>query len=332
MILTGHRGEGIGSFVSCSASLLTLLVAGWIGLSFFDEWITVFGVFFLALFPPDLVLACRCWQDSTVELIGALAFYLTLRIYAGGGERWPSAALAVVCACGILVKETFLLIFVPCMVVVLWKAIKVECDLTKGLVTLAAGILTSAIVLAILVRCTGGLGTAIGIVLTTAKQHAIYPYTLQTSTGPGYLLAVALDSTAPVLIRLAGCGVLLVFIAPLMPFLHRLKPLCRNAAAVRLFTTLTLGFVGVFAVVPHWLNLRFISAAYPPICLLAGLALRQCLLFMQNTLRRPYLFRGLAVGGVITIAVLLLMDVQRAHTKYILGGATDLSMGLILGP
>src|SRR5262249_28470464 len=157
-------------------------------------------------------------------------------------------------------------------IIALWKHIAVDRDLRNALLMSGAAILAFVIGAAILVRCTGSLGTVIAIIRTTAERHAIHPYTLQTSTGPGYLLALALGALSPLPVALAACGILVSLLAPSIPSWQKFTRL-RDAGAVRLLTILTLGFVGVFAVMPHWLNLRFISAAYPPICLLAGLAL-----------------------------------------------------------
>lgn len=316
--LTGVTGERAGALVSFVASVATLIVTAFIGLRFFNEWSAVLGVWFLAMFPLDLVLACRCWQDGLMELAGALILYLAMRSYNSRGEWWPPIALAFAGSLGVLIKETFILLYVPCLAVALWTALSPRRDWRKLFYVATASVLGAAFCIAILVRCTGGLGTAMYIVQTTAARHAIHPYTLATSAGPGYRLLAALYASSPVIALLAACGILLTVFRP------------RESPALRLLAGMVAGFAGVFMAVPHWLNLRFISPIYAPICLFAGLALYRWLLFARHTLP-PLAFRCLAAVTIIVVAVQLVADDRRMSSRFIRGGANDLSVGLVLG-
>jgi hypothetical protein len=83
-------------------------------------------------------------------------------------------------------------------------------------------------------------------------------------------------------------------------------------------------------VAPHWLNLRFISPIYAPICLFAGLGLYRWLLFARHTLR-PVAFRWLATIAIFVVAAQLITDDRRMSSRFIRGRANDLSVGLVLG-
>jgi hypothetical protein len=84
MWVTGLRTEAAGTWVSCMASIASLALAIAIGLDFFGGWPAVFGLAFLAVFPPDLLVANCCWTDSLVGLVGTATAYLTFKILAGG--------------------------------------------------------------------------------------------------------------------------------------------------------------------------------------------------------------------------------------------------------
>ena len=93
MRLTGIYDERPGAYLSCAASILSLAAAIWIGLRFFGSWIAVFGGFFLAVFPPELVIARRCWSDA---LTGARGNFDVVPYYgsSGGGTGFSPCFLS----------------------------------------------------------------------------------------------------------------------------------------------------------------------------------------------------------------------------------------------
>jgi hypothetical protein len=94
------------------ASIASLALAIAIGLDFFGGWPAVFGLAFLAVFPPDLLVANCCWTDSLVGLVGTATAYLTFKILAGGTVKPIYFALLVVTGTlSLLVKETCALFY-----------------------------------------------------------------------------------------------------------------------------------------------------------------------------------------------------------------------------
>ena len=82
--------------------------------------------------------------------------------------------------------------------------------------------------------------------------------------------------------------------------------------------------------VPHWLNLRYASATFAPLCLFAGLAAHWLLELARELVPRE-LFQGVAAVGVGLIAIALVGDYQRFEKDFVrLPDNLDLSVKMVL--
>ena len=79
-------------------------------------------------------------------------------------------------------------------------------------------------------------------------------------------------------------------------------------------------------IVPHWLNLRYVSPVYAAICLFAAVAVRQIFLLAKRTCR-PIVFRGLTMLGSVAILLALLVDYFRFERGIV--RANDLAVGVV---
>lgn len=303
MKITGEADARAGACLSCFASILSLLAAAAIGLRFFGRQIAILALIFLAVFPPDLVLAGRCWQDSVVGLAGLLMFWLTLEIVAKPRGWIYYAGLATLGAALLLIKETLIFCYAPCLLAVLITRRERVALLLSSTVaaTLVCGLALAAV--------TGGIAETFALVQHASQAVARQPYALQTSSGPGYLLLFGFERLCPLTTNLSPLGLLAAV---------------RERRIVRLLALLASAFAVAFMVVPHWLNLRFLSPIYVPLCLFAGAGLWH---LFQIACRRlpPRLIPVVAACGIAGIAIALLADFRRVERA----GFRDLSVGMV---
>jgi hypothetical protein len=114
MWITGMSDQKAGAWLSCVASIVGLVLISLIGARFFHPWVGVLSVFLLAVFPPDLVLARRTWQDAVVNCFGALLLYCALRIGSRAAPGWVYVVFVMAGSAFLLIKETSVPIYGLC--------------------------------------------------------------------------------------------------------------------------------------------------------------------------------------------------------------------------
>jgi hypothetical protein len=230
-------------------------------------------------------------------------YWLTLEIVAKPRSGICYAGLAALGAASLLIKETLVFCYAPCLLAVLLMRRE------RTALMLSSAAAAAAICGAALFAVAGGAANTFALVQHASQAVARQPYALQTSTGPGYLLLVGFEKLCPLATSLAPVGLL----APVL-----------EQRLVRMFALLASAFAAVFMVVPHWLNLRFLSPIYAPLCLFAGAGLWH--LFQIAHRRFPSrLVPAIAVLGIAGIALALLADYRRVERA----GFRDLSVGLV---
>jgi len=316
MKLTGIHDERAGAYVSSIASVLSLLAAVWIGLRFFGPWIAIFGGLFLAVFPPELVMARRCWSDALTGLTGILMLYLTMEIFSGRRKWFFYVPLVLIGSEAMLVKETSILLYGPCLIIALWAFLK-ERDFAGAGLIVGAAAAGAIMVVGLLAYSTGGVDIPLRIFLEDARANATNTYSLSTQSGPAYLLLWAFEVLSPITFILAALGLAIAI------FRNR-----RRRSEIAMLAWLTLGFLAIFMFMPLWLNLRYAAPAYGPLCLFAGAALWQVFSKAGQKLPRDvcYGFGALALAAVM---LFLFADYQRFERAFVGTKANDLSIGVI---
>jgi hypothetical protein len=154
--------------------------------------------------------------------------------------------------------------------------------------------------------------------------NALNPYALEYASGPGYLLLFAFWIVTPIpsLLSLAGLWEL---------WSLRLKPRTLPGGWE------PLGGVAFFAVahiaiamaVPHWLNLRYVSVAFGPFCMLAGLG---CLYLVSASRRLFGLADWRPVVGVALIVVIMsaVTDYQYFQRVFVREQTPDLTIRMLM--
>ncbi len=315
--LTGAADEHSGAYVSLAASLLSLLACMSIGLRFFTPWVAVLSGAFFAVFPPELVMARRCWPDALVGLVGILMFYFTMELFSGRRRWFFYVPLAVVGSASVMIKETSVLVYAPCLIVALWAFVGSKRDFACAARVIAAALVCGLMTVALLAYATGGIQVPLTILSTGAQANTTNTYALQYQSGPGYLLLWAFQALSPItfLLALLGMGIAIVK--------HR-----RSGRGIALLAWLTIGYLAVFMIIPAWLNLRYVSAAFVPLCVFAGFAVWHLLSEARRRLS-SFTCQVLAALALAAIALMLYTDYQRFDKVFVQANSKDLSIGLI---
>jgi hypothetical protein len=253
-----------------------------------------------------------------------LAIYCTLLV---GLEvrRWtPILALAAVGSAGLLIKETSVLVYGPCLVCALYFGAIQQKDLKRALVLVGAAAVGAMAVIVLSALFTGGLSEPLVILRTDAKGTGELPYPLLYCSGPGYFLLLGFEALSPLTLNLAALGMLITLIP-----VEAIRPALVRLREALLLLALACVSTVVFMVVPHWLNIRYISPVYAPLCLFAGVGLWQLFVVAQRTLQ-PFVWRSLAVLAVAAVVVSSMRDYTEYEKGFVRKGTNDLAIRTVL--
>ncbi len=258
MSATKQSDALIGAWLSCLASIAGLCVVALIGLRFFDPWVGGVATFLLATFPPDLVIARRAWSDAWVSCLTYVLLYCSFSI--ARGDRSRSVALAFLAAGGtfVMMKETSAMVWGLC---ILWVLV---CQRKASIRIVAASVVAGMLSLAFLSWVIGGVSVLWDIQSRLTTFHVANPYALEYQSGPPYWLLKSYWIMSPWTFSFALLGLVSV------PWVSSWRDR-RSAAGVSGFAAIVLALPFVL---PSWLNLRYSSPAFGPLCILAAAAFR----------------------------------------------------------
>jgi len=194
---------------------------------------------------------------------------------------------------------------------------------------MAGGLAGLAITIGWLAISVGGLSVLANIVTNIPSSNAENLDAIQYQSGPGYLLLRALEIMSPVtaVLGLVGLGVLL-FSHRKLNLLH-VPAEAANWQVVGWITLFMLAYLALPMLLPHWLNLRYISVLFGPFYLIAGLGFWYCASLCWNRLKTfdRRVFAGLAIAALSIVAV---ADYHRFQRIFIRDGLIDLSIRGVL--
>jgi 4-amino-4-deoxy-L-arabinose transferase-like glycosyltransferase len=329
MQLTGGRDESVGASLSCAASIGSLFIVALIGVRFFPSWATFFAVLFFAVSPMELAVSQRAWTDALVEFLGVSLVYVAAEITRDSARRIWYLLFVALGSLGIAVKESGLVGYGLCAIWLLWVLLIERREWVNGAILMAGGLAGLTITIAWLAISTGGVSLFAKIVTDIPSSNAANQYAIEYQSGPGYLLLRALEIMSPVaaVLGLVGCGVLL-FSVRKQSLLH-LSAEAANWQVVRWITLFTLAYLALPMVLPHWLNLRYISVLFGPFYLIAGVGFWYCASLCHNWLKifDRKLFAGLVIVAASIGAV---ADYDRFQRIVVRDALKDLSIKNVL--
>lgn len=312
MKISGVRDASAGVAVSCLFSSLSLVLVMWIGLRFFNRWIALAAVTFLAFSVGELGMAQRAWQDATFSFLGLLLTCLTCEITRSPRRLPLYPAFFAVGAYSLLTKESGVLSYGLCAVwlfgVLLWK----ERYWRGAFLLVLGGVASVAGCVLVWSVLAGGTATALSAVDHSFRSGG-GAWAAKYCSGPWYQFYYMLWIVAPATAALALAGA--VVAARPRQLLHRVERFGQivdpRAAGVAAF--FTLGFFAFSTFVPNFQYLRIIGPADGAYCLLAGLGLWYLLSLARGILPESD-YKALLVLAVVGIAIAAARDYNTFRT------------------
>lgn len=326
MNVSGIRDERAGTAVSLLFSCLSLLLVAWIGVRFFNPWVSVIAVVFLASSVGELGMARRAWQDSAFGFFGLLLVYLTCEITRNPRRYYLYPAFLAVGAYCLLTKQTGVIAYGLCALWLLGYLI-FGVKWVKQAALLAAGNLISiAASIAVWSLLAGRLTVAL-----SALNHSVHPgirglsYLQKCCTGPWYQFFYLLWIVGPLTAALAlvGTGITL-FRARLDPVVAT-KGEIADPHAAGVAAVMTVGFFSYACFFPGMQCLRYVSPANGTYCLLAGFGLWYLLSVGAKAMSRVD-YRALIMLVAVAVMIEAARDYHTFVSVVVRSGMDDLSV------
>lgn len=296
MRLTGRTDETAGAMLACAASIASLVVTAWIAMRFLPPWGALFALLFYAVSPVDLAIARRLWPDAFVEFPSIVAVWCACELAAGSRRRTWLALFAAAGAAGIAVRETFPVSYGFYLLWMLWVLVWQRRDRRDALLLAALCAAAAAASLAWLGGSAGGLADFLRIAMHGPDANAVNAYALQYASGPPWLVLEGFWIASPIAALFAAAGFYAAFAV------RRETPRGRVLAGM---AAATAGCLALMSAVPHYINLRYFSALFGPLYLLAGLGFwftaRWCARWLAPADRRlvATVAAAVLIGGAI---------------------------------
>lgn len=329
MRLGGRTDEGAGAILSCAASVGSLFMLTLVGIRFFPPWATLFALLFFSVSPAELELARRTWADALSGFLGLSLVWVAGEITRAPGRRLWHWAFAIVGGLATLIKESGPIVFGLCTVWVVWVLL-MERRTPRDAVRLMGGISAAAAATVLwLASSVGGVSTLIQTWTMWLQANAANPYALEYQSGPGYLLLEAFHILSPLTAVLCAVG-LAVALSYRRSVRGPQPPTGTVKREVIFWMALfALAFLAIPMLLPHWLNLRYLSALFGPFYLLAGLGFCCCVSVLWPRLSR----KPRAAFAAVVIAALLVVastDHRRFRRMFVRDALGDLSVKLVV--
>ena len=317
---TGRNDETVGAVVSCAASIASLYMVALIGIRFLPPWASLAAVLFYAVFPATLATARRTWTDALVELAGLMLLWLTCEIIRDSRRRTWYLLFAAVGSASITVKESMPVPYGLCALCILWVLIKERREWENALTLVSAAAVGLFASLLWLARMAGSFADFFQIVLGIQGVNATNPYAIEYASGPGYLLLDAFWILSPIVSLLSLVGLYVSFRRPL-----EVGTISQPILWISLFS---ISNILVAMVIPHWLNLRYVSVAFGPICLLAGLGAWYLFSVSSKWVAAE---QRRVLGGIVTaiLIAVAVADYRRFQRIFVRDATADLSIKML---
>jgi len=310
------RDASAGVAISFILSCLSLVLLAWIGIRFFNPWVALSAVTFMAFSVGELAMARRAWQDSAFGFLGLLMMYVACEIASNPRRRaWYPAFLALG-TISLLTKQTGVIVYGVCGMWLLWVLLSKE-RLRKPAALLVWGSLASVVVaVCVLVVAAGGFAQVVpALKLSINPGPRAIAYMSEYSSCPWYTFVYLLWITGPIPLVLAAAG------AAVVVFRDR-----RNAAVCALLVTAA--FVFFASGYPLMQNLRYLSPANGAFCLLAGIGFWYLMNLAQQRLQKTAYQRVLVVS-IVVVLIGLFHDYATFNSTVVQPGILDLSVKLL---
>jgi 4-amino-4-deoxy-L-arabinose transferase-like glycosyltransferase len=315
MKATGKYDESVGAWISCVASIGSVVVLAIIAFRFLPIWAAAAGMLFYSVFPGALAIARRTWTDALVEFAGLLLIWFVCEIARNSKQRIWYLLFALVGSLSLLVKESMPVPYGLCAIWILLVLTKRK-QWINAAILIAATAVGMGLALWWLGSQIGSLSEYIGIVVGIPAANAANQYALEYASGPRQLMLQAFWIVVPFTSFFAVIGLLIA--------VFRLRD-----RAVFFLAFFSLVYIAIAMAMPHWINLRYVGNTFGPVCLLAGLGCATLIAAgwkrMDASDRRP--FAVIAIGIVLGGAT---ADYLRFRRFFVRDELVDLSIKMLV--
>jgi hypothetical protein len=328
MKVTGYTNEQAGAWLSCIASVASLALLAVIGVRFLPPWVATYGMLYLVVSIPDLVVARRCWGDSLIGWLGLLMAWSACEIARDHRKWWSYALLIATGSFCVLVKEFGVFIygaFILYVLVLLFRRRAWRIAMLLVLSVLVAGALTAYC----LTSAAGGMSAYIlswQRVFAATKGNA---YGTEYQDGPWYNLLLGFWILSPVNLILSTIAIALSLMPERVLVRLGLPMNPMQISLLRLFAWVTVLVASTMLILPISQSFRYMAPVHGPMYLLGGFGLLALLHIASQKVRglKYQAFRVLILVTVLAVAIGGYQDFERAYVRQ---GVPDLSIKMVL--
>jgi hypothetical protein len=324
MALTGHADVMAGVWLSCTASLASLLLLAWIAWRFLNPVVAIFALTLYAVSPLPLMTARRAWQDALVETLTLMLLLTGAQIISGARHWLWSLAFTLTGAVCITMKEMPAAVFFLVSACVLWSLFRARSN-TKQFVLFSVfwiGLVAAAFLW--LTYLLGNADLLIELPRLTSAYIAVSPYSRAQESGTVLDLIRGFWTISPFAAFCFPLG--LAALAFPRFFSRDSQPDRRIAAFMAGFTGLLLATV---ILSPHHLNFRYLCPIFGPFYLIAGLGFAWAAGAITQRLS-PSHRSVFVVCSVLAIVICAVSDGAMFQSHFVRPDLQDLSIHMVL--
>lgn len=324
MKASGRSDEMVGSWVSCLASIASLLLLARIGWRFFGPVVAVIALTFYASSALPLTTGHKGWQDATVELLTLGLMLIAAEIVSGARHWLWSLAFTLTGAACLTMKEVPAAVFGLLSVCVVWSLLHRQSGRRQLEIFLGLWVGSVAVTLGWLTYLLGNARSLLEYPRLTAVFLGGSEYSRVFESGTMLDLLHGFWIISPLALVCFPLG-LVALAGPL----DGLSGATDNRTIAIGFAGVALFFVGAAVITPHHLNFRYICPAFGPLYLVGGLGCWWVVAGIATRLRsveQPYLLGGVA----LLVVVSAISDYTVFQRRFLAPGLKDLSIKMVL--
>jgi hypothetical protein len=320
MEVTGYRDERAGSSLSWLCSVLSLALLAWTGWRFFNPWVAAAALLLAVCCVPDLVLARRAWQDSSMELAGMAIACLACEALTRVNRLPWLVALSAACGYSLLIKDSSPAVFAFWLAWVAGVLVVNEKNWRDAMRLVALSAAATALAVMFLLALAGGFRPLLDVFVRTAAAMAGNAYAVEYQSGSWIRFIGTFFQLSPVAMNLFVLGAL----ASVLPCEGKPgRPVLIGLAAFPLF------LLGSSLVVPYSQNIRYLSPVYGPVYLIAAYGLWRAMELARSAMNATA-FRFASAFVFAALIASAVEDWREFDRLFVVNEIADLSVKMVV--
>ena len=294
----------VSKIFSIAAFLLTALIA----LRFFGVWAAIFAAAFMCSSPMELAISQRVWSDGVFGALALVLIYIVCKIMKGPGRYLYYGLFAIAGLLLFTVKESCVIVYgLSALWVVYYLAVKRRSAREAALFMLfaIAGAAAGIIVVSV---CAGGILPMADVIKNNMMSVRMNAYAVTYQTGPWHYYLTGFFMLSPVVVYMAAVGI--IFFS-------------RTSGIARFLAFFVVSFILAAGIPEHLKNLRYASAVYGPMYIMAGIGMARSMEMIKVRVSR-YVYAAVSLLVVGIILLTIFSDYSVFHRIFIENGVGDI--------